>query len=55
MAMLDAMLGPKAFIAKGKDWEQLLIHFDLYNKTVNNYLLTVEKDNVSKKVKLATL
>ena len=61
MATLEAMLAPKAllapkaFAAKGKDPEQLLIDFDLYIKTVNNYLLAVEKDGASNKVKLATL
>ena len=55
MAMLEAMLAPKQFSSKGKDPEQLLIDFDLYIKTVNNYLLAVEKDQASSKVKLATL
>ena len=53
--MLEAMLAPKLFASKGKDPEQLLIDFDLYIKTVNNYLLAVEKDQASSKVKLATL
>ena len=44
MATLEAMLAPKTFAAKGKDPEQLLIDFDLYIKTVDNYLLAVEKD-----------
>ena len=51
MANLEAMIAPKVCVEKGKDPEQLLIDFDLYIKTVNNYLLAVEKD----KVKLATL
>ena len=55
MATLEAMLAPKQFSSKGKDPEQLLIDFDLYIKTVNNYLLAVEKDGASSKVKLATL
>ena len=55
MATLEAMLAPKQFSSKGKDPEQLLIDFDLYIKTVNNYLLAVEKDDASSKVKLATL
>ena len=55
MATLEAMMAPKAFTAKGKEPEQLLIDFDLYIKTVNNYLLAVEKDDASNKVKLATL
>ena len=49
MATLEAMLAPKQFSSKGKDPEQLLIDFDLYIKTVNNYLLAVEKDNASSK------
>ena len=55
MATLEAMLAPKAFKAKGKDPEELLIDFDLYIKTVNNYLLAVEKEQASDNVKLATL
>ena len=55
MATLEAMLAPKQFSSKGKDPEQLLIDFDLYIKTVNNYLLAVEKEQASSKVKLATL
>ena len=55
MATLEAMLAPKQFSSKGKDPEQLLIDFDMYIKTVNNYLLAVEKDGASSKVKLATL
>ena len=47
MATLEAMLAPKQFSSKGKDPEQLLIDFDLYIKTVNNYLLAVEKDGAS--------
>ena len=50
MATLEAMLAPKQFSSKGKDPEQLLIDFDLYIKTVNNYLLAVEKDGASSKV-----
>ena len=45
MATLEAMLAPKQFSSKAKDPEQLLIDFDLYIKTVNNYLLAVEKDD----------
>ena len=53
--MLEAMLAPKLFSFKGKDPELLLIDFDPYIKTVNNYLLAVEKDQASSKMKLATL
>ena len=43
MATLEAMLAPKQFSSKGID-------SDLYIKTVNNYLLAVEKDDASSKV-----
>ena len=55
MATLEAMLAPKTFTAKGKDPEQLLIDLNLYIKTVDNYLLAVEKDEASHRVMLAML
>ena len=42
-------------MSKGKDPEQLLIDFDLYIKTVNSYLLAVEKEQASSRMRLATL
>ena len=52
---LDALLAPGKFKGKDKDNEQLLVDFDLYVKTVNNFFITVGKDNASDKVKVATL
>ena len=52
---LEALLAPGKFKGKDKDNEQLLVDFDLYVKTVNNFFITVGKDDASDKVKVATL
>ena len=39
MAMVDALLAPKAFKVKDKEPEQLLIDYDAYMKTVKNFSL----------------
>ena len=42
-------------MSKEKDPKKLLIEFDLYIRTVINYLLAVEKEKASSRVKLAML
>ena len=55
VSALDALLAPGRFKGKEKDNEQLLVDFDLYVKTVNNFFITVGKDTATDKVKIATL
>ena len=51
----EALLAPGEFKGKDKDNEQLLVNFDVYVKTVNNFFIAVEKDDASDKFKVATL
>ena len=36
---VDALIAPKAFKAREKDVETMLIYFDLYMKTINNLFI----------------
>ena len=55
MATVDALLGPKAFKVKDKEPEQLLINFDAYMKTVNNFYVATAEDGAADRTKLAIL
>ena len=52
---VDALIAPKAFRAKDKDPETLLIDFDLYVKTIKNFFVATGKDNATEKQKVALL
>ena len=52
---LDAILAPGRFKGKEKDNDQLLVNFDCYTKTVNNFFITMGKHAATDKVKIATL
>jgi hypothetical protein len=51
MAGVDALIAPKAFKAKDKEAEVLLIDFDLYVKTIRNFF----KDTATDRQKVALL
>ena len=44
MAVVDVLIAPKAFKAKDEDAESLLIDFNLYVKTIENFFLATRKD-----------
>ena len=51
----DTLIAPKPFKAKGKDPQTLLIDFDQYIKSVENFFVATDKHNVSNKQKIALL
>ena len=55
MAGVDALIAPKAFKAKDKDAESLVIDFDLYVKTIKNFFVATGKDTATDKQKVALL
>ena len=55
MATVDALLAPKAFKVKDKEPEQLLIDYDVYIKTVNNFYIATGKEGAADRTKLAIL
>ena len=54
-AGVDALIAPKAFKSKDKDPETLLIDFDLYIKTINNFFIATGRDDATNKQKVALL
>ena len=55
MAGVEALIAPKAFKAKEKVAETLLIDFDLYMKTVKNFFIATGKDTATNISKVALL
>ena len=55
MAGVDALIAPKAFKAKDKEAEVLLIDFDLYVKTIRNFFIATGKDTATDRQKVALL
>ena len=55
MANFEALLSPGQFKGKDKEPEQLLIDFDQYIKSVNNFFVATAKDGATDKVKIAVL
>ena len=55
MAGVDALIAPRAFKAKDKEAEVLLIDFDLYVKTIRNFFIATGKDTVTDRQKVALL
>jgi hypothetical protein len=50
MAGVDALIAPKAFKAKDKEAEVLLIDFDLYVKTIRNFFIATGKDTATDQI-----
>ena len=55
MAGVEALIAPKAFKAKDKDPETLLVDYDLYLKAMRIFSVATNKQNASDKQKLALL
>ena len=55
MAEVYVLIAPKAFKAKDEDAESLLIDFNLYVKTIENFFLATRKDIATDKQKVALL
>ena len=55
MAGVEAFIAPKPFKGKENDPETLLVEYDLYVKSVKNFLLATGKDTAADKQKVALL
>ena len=53
--MVDVLLAPKAFKVKDKEPEQLLIDYNVYIKTVNNFFMATGKEGAADRIRLAIL